>query len=185
MWTPHIQTFCCSSEVSGSISIARCKLSLGQPPATWTIVTTAPDWTSFIDVVRATLTSQLPNTWFFFGQTSSRIYIFTNRKLKVYRFYRFTMKTCFILAISLCFDQWREVLQIRPPLPTIKHTPVKESKVHNGKGQYLCPYLRVVAEEASSGGGLSVPQWTALFRHPVLPTKYLCDLLIIVIFDLL
>ena len=35
------------------------------------------------------------------------------------------------------------MVSIRPHFPTVKHTPAKESKVHNGGGPYLRPDLRI------------------------------------------
>ena len=96
------------------------------------------------------------------------------------------------------------MVSIRPHFPTVKHTPVKESKVHNGGGPYLRPDLRIswslhvwgspvrtwdsrsITVRALTLTLILFPQlfWgpsspeTALSASQILPTKDLRDLLI-------
>ena len=62
---------------------------------------------------------------------------------------------------TLCFDQWQKVVSIRPHFPMVKHTPAKESKVHNGGGH--TPVLifaslgHFMCGEALSGHGIQGP----------------------------
>ena len=95
------------------------------------------------------------------------------------------------------------MVSIRPHFPTVKHTPAKESKVHNGGAPYLHPDLRiswllhVVGSPVRTWDSRSItvraltltlilfPQlfWgpsspeTALSASQILPTKDLRDLL--------
>ena len=96
------------------------------------------------------------------------------------------------------------MVSIRPHFPTVKHTPAKESKVHNGGGPYLRPDLRIswslhvwgspvrtwdsrsITVRALTLTLILFPQlfWgpsspeTALSASQILPTKDLRDLLI-------
>ena len=104
---------------------------------------------------------------------------------------------------TLCFDQWQKVVSIRPHFPTVKHTPAKESKVHNGGGPYPRPDLRISwslhvwgspdrtwDSRSITAGALTLtlilfpqlfwgpsPPGTALSASQILPTKDLRDLL--------
>ena len=95
------------------------------------------------------------------------------------------------------------MVSIRPHFPTMKHTPAKESKVHNGGGPYPRPDLRISWSLHAWGspartwdsrsitvGALTVtlilfpqlfwgpsPLGTALSASQILPTKDLRDLL--------
>ena len=95
------------------------------------------------------------------------------------------------------------MVSIRPHFPTVKHTPAKESKVHNGGGPYLRPDLRIswslhvwgspvrtwdsrsITVRALTLTLILFPQlfWgpsspeTALSASQILPTKDLRDLL--------
>ena len=97
----------------------------------------------------------------------------------------------------------QKVVSIRPHFPTVKHTPAKESKVHNGGGPYLRPDLRIswslqvwgspvrtwdsrsITVRALTLTLILFPQlfWgpsspeTALSASQILPTKDLRDLL--------
>ena len=100
------------------------------------------------------------------------------------------------------------MVSIRPHFPTVKHTPAKESKVHNGGGPYLRPDLRISWSLHVWGSpvrtwdsrsitvraltltlilfpqlfwGLSSPE-TALSASQILPTKDLRDFLKIIYF---
>ena len=105
---------------------------------------------------------------------------------------------------ALRFDQWQKVVSIRLHFPTVKHTPAKESKVHNGGGPYLRPDLRIswslhvwgspvrtwdsrsITVRAPTLTLILFPQlfWgpsspeTALSASQILPTKDLRDLFI-------
>ena len=96
------------------------------------------------------------------------------------------------------------MVSIRPHFPTVKHTPAKESKVHNGGAPYLRPDLRIswslhvwgspvrtwdsrsITVRALTLTLILFPQlsWgpsspeTALSASQILPTKDLRDLLI-------
>ena len=96
------------------------------------------------------------------------------------------------------------MVSIRPHFPTVKHTPAKESKVHNGGAPYLRPDLRIswslhvwgspvrtwdsrsITVRALTFTLILFPQlfWapsspeTALSASQILPTKDLRDLLI-------
>ena len=104
---------------------------------------------------------------------------------------------------TLCFDQWQKVVSKRPHFPTVKHTPAKESKVHNGGVLYPRPDLRISwslyvwgspartwNSRSITAGALTLtlilfpqlfwgpsPPGTALSASQILPTKDLRDLL--------
>ena len=95
------------------------------------------------------------------------------------------------------------MVSIRPHFPTVKHTPAKESKVHNGGGPYPRPDLRISwslhvwgspartwDSRSITAGALTLtlilfpqlfwgpsPPGTALSASQILPTRDLRDLL--------